>query len=123
MQEDRRRRLRVPVPEQLQVSLALWGGIRVLDLSETGALIEHVEPLVLGAACLLALRLGGAELRLPARVVWSQVHSLTPTPRSEEVRYRSGLEFIEIPAGAKAQIGRFLASLSGEGGGGVPLQE
>ncbi len=112
MQEDRRRHVRVPVPEWLQASLALWEGLQVLDLSETGALIEHGEPLVLGAGCLLALRLGGVELRLQARVVWSHVHRLTPTPRGEEIRYRSALEFIEVPAEARDQIGRFLASLS-----------
>jgi hypothetical protein len=69
MDQDRRRRPRIPLPARLQGSLARWADLRVLDLSETGTLIEHGEPLVLGEACLLALRLGGVELRLQARVV------------------------------------------------------
>ncbi len=122
MEEDRRRHARVPVPGRLQDSLALWRGLRVLDLSETGALIEHEEPLVLGEACLLALRLGGVELRLQARVVWSHVHRLTPTPESREVRYRSGLEFTQVPADARDQIERFLALLREEGGDAGPQE-
>jgi hypothetical protein len=103
--------------------LAVWADLRVLDLSETGVLIEHGEPLVLGMACLLALRLGGVELRLQCRVVWSHMHRLTPNPGGEETRYRSGLEFIEVPAGAQAQIERFLAFLRDEEGGTAPLPE
>jgi hypothetical protein len=123
MDQNRRRRLRVPVPAKLQGSLAVGVDLRVLDLSETGALIEHGEPLVSGEACLLALRLGGAELRLRARVVWCDVDRLTPTPRGDQISYRSGLEFTEVPAGAKGQLGRFLALLSEESRGGALPQE
>lgn len=120
MEQDRRRRPRLPVPARLQGSLAQWADLRVLDLSETGALIEHVQPLVSGEACLLALRLGEVELRLQARVVWSNVHRLTATPGGEETCYRSGLEFTRVSEDAKHQLRRFLAILSREGGGAPP---
>ena len=108
---DRRRNCRVNIPGTLRGSIGLVG-VRVINLSPTGTLIEHRERLSPGQTSIFGLRLAGVDLRLPARVAWCRVHSVLSVPGGEgELRYRSGLHFSDLPQGAEAHLREYLASL------------
>jgi hypothetical protein len=112
MQEarDRRRWHRVNIPGGLRASLGSISGLRVLNLSLAGALIELAEPLSTGQRCILDLFLAGVEVHLPGHVAWCAVHSVFSAPGVEgETRYRAGLHFTGLPEGVQAHLRGYLA--------------
>ncbi len=109
---DRRKRGRVNLQGTLRGTLGLGGEVRVINLSLGGAMIEHGEGLSPGQPCVLGLRLAGLDLRLRARVAWSRVHRASRSLGGEsEVRFRSGLQFAELPEGAEVHLRHYLAGL------------
>ncbi len=112
MTTDRRQRLRVKLPKSIWGFLGLRGHARVIDLSPGGAMIEHLEPRSPGESCVLGLRLAGVDLRLRTRIAWSQVHSAGKGPSGQaEIRFRSGLHFVDFPERVETHLRHYLATL------------
>ncbi len=108
---DRRQRARVNLPGGLRGPVGPARDVRVLNLSPSGAMIEHTGRFPPGQPCTLALRLAEVDLRLRARVVWSRLYTVrTSPPGEEEVRFRSGLQFLDVPGSADAHIRHYLAT-------------
>lgn len=88
----------------------LDGGVEaaVLEISPTGARVEHRQFLSPGGSYTLALPVAGdaACLRLPCRVIWTWVHRNEPGEGETGCIYHSGLEFLDLPP----DVGRDLAA-------------
>ena len=107
---DRRRWGRVEPARRLQAFVGGFGGAQVHNLGPSGAMVEHTARVLPGHTCTFSLHLVGVDLRIQARVVWSQVYSTTPTlPGEQELRFRSGLSFL-LPEAAEAHLRRCLAA-------------
>lgn len=114
MSEEVRRRQqpRVKLPGEVRGSVRGNDEVRVLTLSPGGATLEHAERLTPGEACILSLRLGGLDFRLPARVVWSRLYRREATPPAPAtVAYRSGLHFVQLPGDTEHNLREYLASV------------
>jgi len=71
--------------------------VRLLDLSRTGAQIEHLDLVRLGAACALDLPPPVGALSLPAQVVWCTVIGRKRKLGGEwHLVARSGLRFATL---------------------------
>jgi hypothetical protein len=93
--------------------MGLAGDIRVINLSASGAMIEHLDRLAPGQPCVLTVPLAGVELRLRARVAWCQVHSVQNLPNGNgEIRFRSGLHFSDLPEDSASHLHHYLARLN-----------
>jgi hypothetical protein len=94
---ERRRRARVEVAGEVQGRIHTAQSAPVIDLSETGALLEvpcSLKPLTV---YILRLPVGEEELGLKARVVRCSVHGFGKAPNGESVmRYRAAVEFIDM---------------------------
>ena len=83
--------------------------VRLLDLSPTGAQIEHLDLLRPRAACILELPLPSRALPLPAQVVWCAVVGRRHTfEGASRLVAHSGLRFAPLTA---AQHGALADSL------------
>ena len=108
----RRQQVRANLPGNVQASVRLTDAVRVVNLSSSGALIEHAERLAQGGTLILALELGELDLRLRARVVWSQrSQGQTQPPPGSTFAFRSGLHFVEIPRETESHLQYYLATL------------
>ena len=96
------------VPGEVNGSLAA----RLVDLSSSGARLEHADILRPGHRCLVSFPLGFAArtLHLPSRVVWSQVRHME---REEGIVYQSGLEFQALPPDVRQELGEYLGRIAG----------
>ena len=112
---DRRQWVRVKPCRMPQASVGESGGVQVqvLNLSPTGAMIEHPTRLSPGETCTLSVLLAGSDFHIRARVAWSQVYSTARTlPGKGQLRFRSGLSFLPHPGGAEAHLRQYLAALT-----------
>jgi hypothetical protein len=83
-------RLRLPVPVQLH----LWDA-SLVDISLSGALLEHTARVRPGEVYRLAFRVEGRPVQLLARAFRSFISRLVPVGKGEgQVVYRTGMEFV-----------------------------
>lgn len=108
-----RKHVRMNLPGRLTGSVDLRTDVQVVNLSEQGAMVEHAEQVAPGRKCILFVHLPGRDLRLGSQVVWSHV-SKVPRGSSGEngIRFRSGLQFPDLPESARAHIREYLSSLT-----------
>jgi len=67
----------------------------LIDISASGALIEHADLVRPGTFSVLTLSLNGHEVGLKCRVVRSRVHRFEVRPPGERhLIYRTGIEFL-----------------------------
>jgi len=91
---DRRRAARLTVARHLRGSELELHLVRLLDLSPTGARIEHLEPMRQGGMCHLDLPPAFGRGRLTGRVVWTEVRGSEQTLEGDRrFHHESGLEF------------------------------
>ncbi|RPI03850.1 MAG: response regulator, partial [Zetaproteobacteria bacterium] len=111
-----RARLRVRTPAALQLLDA-----DLIDLSLSGALVEHIEPIRPGEIYRLALTLDGQDVQVLARAmrVFAS-HRVTVAGGERQVVYRTGLEFVGLEKEAAGLIGGFVESLLQEGSSASP---
>ena len=108
--KDRRLRTRVAVHGDVLGKIHATSAAPVVNLSETGALVEVECVLRPGTVQMLRLPLpGSGELTLRCRVVRSFIHGFDHAAGEESVvRYRAALEFVglsdEERAAVRAQI-------------------
>jgi hypothetical protein len=109
---ERRKGRRVHLPERPGSRIRATLSARLLDLSTTGARIEHHNLLRPGFSCTIELPESMGALLLPARVVRSTVVGTEEGPAGERLlRYESGVAFGELAAAQQAALetvlGRF----------------
>ena len=107
--KDRRLRTRVAVHGDVLGKIHATSAAPVVNLSETGALVEVECVLRPGTVQMLRLPLpGSGELTLRCRVVRSFIHGFDRAGEESVVRYRAALEFVglsdEERAAVRAQI-------------------
>lgn len=79
----------------------------VLDLSLSGALVEHQGVLQLGSPCFLQLMAEGERITVQCRVVHSRV---SYSGSDGTLYYQTGLEFLDLGRGAQQSLGAFIRS-------------
>ena len=114
---ERRKATRIVVSGRLGGRARAILDVRILDLSLTGARIEHLSPLRPGSSCAFELPTTIGSLVLSARVVRSSVIGNEPTPDGGRLlRYESGLTFVGITAEQQAALEKALEKLTPGGG-------
>ena len=104
--KDRRLRTRVAVHGDVLGKIHATSAAAVVNLSETGALVEVECVLRPGTVQMLRLPLrGSGELTLRCRVVRSFIHGFDHAAGEESVvRYRSALEFVGLSDEERAAL-------------------
>lgn len=113
--KDRRRGPRVAVNGEVSGRIYTATAAPVLDLSETGALLEVSAALRPGSIYTLRLSVSPErELSLKTRVVRTYVHSFRPKEGGESVvTYRAAVEFLEVPEPERALLRQHIGNLQG----------
>jgi hypothetical protein len=94
---ERRRSARLFVPRHLGGLELELRQVHLLDLSATGARIEHRGHLHEGLVCFVDLPRPFGRLRLTGRVVWTRLHKGEQTLDGDKhLYYQSGLAFTGI---------------------------
>ena len=107
MAETRDRRVgpRMALVERPKARVRGMREVRLLDLSLTGAQIEHLDLFRLGAACALDLPPPFGAPSLPAEVVWCTVVGRKRTRGGEShLVARSGLRFTTLTVAQQAAL-------------------
>jgi len=87
--------------------------VRLVDLSPTGAQIEHLDLFRIGAACALDLPPPVGALSLPAQVVWCTVIGRKRKFGGESrLVARSGVRFTTLTVGQRAALADTLRDLA-----------
>jgi len=114
--ENRRRNTRLRMPDGYPAKLQLRD-VDLIDLSASGALVEHVGAVRPGQLYQLSFALDGQQVNAQARAVRGQANRLAPPENGERrIVYRTALEFVRIDSSGSeritAHIGRMLGELS-----------
>ncbi len=108
MKGERRRAVRHPVPGRVEGTVTAEIATALVDVSATGALVEHLHMMRPGYLYQVRFVAPEAAVHLTCRAVRSFIVRTQPSGEEEaELVYRTGLEFIEPDAGA---ITRLLAA-------------
>lgn len=114
---DRRKAPRILVAGRLGARARATVEVRILDLSASGARIEHFDLLRPGAIYTFELPLALGSLVLTAKVVHSAVIGTEATPEGERhLCYQSGLTFVRITAEQQTALAAILERLTPGGG-------
>ena len=106
---DRRAVPRATLDERVSARVRGLRGVYLLDLSRTGARIEHLGLLRLDAACDLELPPPCGALTLPAQVVWCTVIGRQRTRGGEShLVAHTGLRFTTLTLAQHAALAAFL---------------
>jgi two-component system OmpR family response regulator len=110
--KDRRRSARVRMRAETPAQLHLME-VNLVDLSLSGALVEHTEPVRPGEIYRLSFPVSGKEVHVLARAVRAFAsHRVTVAGGERKVVYRTGMEFVGVEKSAAdaiaAYVNRFL---------------
>ena len=85
----------------------------VVDISETGALLEVTSALRPGTIYVLRLSFGAdRQLTIRSRVIRTFVHSFQPKTGGESmVNYRAAVEFVDLPDADRALLRAHIDSI------------
>lgn len=102
-----RARLRSHSPAHLQLM-----EVTLVDLSLSGALVEHTDPVRPGEIYRLAFGVDGQEVQVLARAVRAFAsHRVTVAGGERKVVYRTGMEFVGVERGASELISAYVNRL------------
>ena len=112
---ERRRATRValpqPVPVRARGQVAVE--VRLLDLSLIGGRIEHLGSLQPDSPCVLEFPAASSPLALSARVIHSSALGDKEGPTGpRQLRYESGLTFVEVTPAQQATLARIVEWLA-----------
>ena len=94
---ERRGTPRLPITANVGARARATLEVRVVDLSVSGARIEHVDLLRPGSACAFQFPPAIGSLVLSARVIHSTVIGSSQNPDGERhLRYQTGLQFVGV---------------------------
>lgn len=105
--DERRKKTRIQLS---RVILARYGslGVAILDITDSGARIEHFTRLDVGRKARLRLDLKQREIEVEATVRSCRLHRFAP---GEETVYQSGLMFTDYSGDAAHQLKEMVATL------------
>src|SRR5258708_6037499 len=98
---------RVRLPADLQGEVMVFQPMAVRELSRGGAEIETAFPLHLDSLHDLRLTLGDRSVVVKGRVVHCRISDVD----QEQVRYRSGIEFVEATERIDAALASFITTI------------
>ena len=105
---ERRCAPRVPMKGQIPAQLQLKN-VTLLDLSLSGALLEHVEPVNPGEIYRLSFPIEGKQVQVLARAVRAFAsHRVTIAGGERQLVYRTGMEFVGTEKTATDLISAYL---------------
>ena len=113
-----RRGSRVRVPRKTTARLQIWD-VTLVNLSISGALVEHTHRVRVGEPSLLTLNIEGVEVKVKVRIVRSFVSHFVPiTLEEQQLFYRTGVQFVDIADDATKLISGYLDRLRASTSGG-----
>jgi DNA-binding response OmpR family regulator len=118
---ERRRAPRVRMVEGSAAQLQLKE-VYLLDLSLSGALIEHTEPVNPGEIYRLSFAVAEKEVRVLGRAIREFAsHRVTTAGGERRIVYRTGMEFVGVEKGASELISAYVERLLQTGSGELPV--
>jgi DNA-binding response OmpR family regulator len=100
-------RLRTRIPAQLQLR-----DVNLIDLSQSGALVEHIEPIRPGEIYRLALTLDGHSVQVLARAMRAFAsYRITAAGGERQVVYGTALDFVGLKKEAASLIAKHVEIL------------
>lgn len=97
--EERRRTPRILLREPVGGTILTSVEATIVNVSTTGALLEHAHLVRIGQPYVLVVALSPREVRLRCRIVRSGIHEVRPRGAREPVLvYRTGVEFVDAEA-------------------------
>jgi len=113
--KEQRKAARISIAGGLSGRAKATVDIHILDLSLSGAQIEHSAQLPPGSPCTIELPQAGNPLFLPAQVVWSVLVGAQQIQGGERIlRYCSGLSFLALTTDQQRALAGLLEDLSTE---------
>ena len=110
---ERRKAARILIAEQLGAKARATLNVRLVDLSSTGARIEHTDILRPGASYAFELPPALGSLVLTAKIVHSRVVGTEATPEGERLLlYQSGLTFVGVTVKQQSALATALERLA-----------
>lgn len=115
--EERRGAPRVPITVNVGAKARTTLEVRLVDLSVTGARIEHRELLRPGSACAFQFPPAIASLVLSARVIHSSIIDAVQSENGRRhLRYQTGIQFIEVTPEQRTLLEGIVERLTPGGG-------
>lgn len=112
-QETRRRSPRFQISQPIEGNFLAASDAKLVNISYSGALIEHIGWTRLGVRSLLVLPFHGRKVPLPCRVVRSQVYRAIPRPDgTRNLVYLSGVEFLHTGTDTSMALQEWILSLN-----------
>lgn len=113
---EERRAPRIQVYGKVEGQVSALIAAKLVDLSLSGARLEHRHVLHPGTIYILTIPTGAGQLSIRSRVVWSSVSGSIKTDQGTQLLYQSGLEFLNLQEADREHLASFIASF-GSGGG------
>jgi PilZ domain len=108
--DNRREGDRMPILGDLRGEVMVFQPMGITELGAGGVQVETTFPLHLDSLHDLRLELGTQTIILKGRVTYCSITDVN----QELVRYRSGIQFVDVPERAAAVIVAFLGRVTGE---------
>lgn len=97
--EERRRAPRIILREPVGGTIFTTVEATIVNVSTTGALLEHAQAVRIGQPYILTVTLSPREVRVRCRIIRSGIHEIRPRgAREPAVVYRTGVEFLDATA-------------------------
>lgn len=116
-EQERRRALRIKIKAPVHGQMFAMLEARLVDLSATGALLEHTQPVRPGGACELLIEDGPGDDRLRCRIVRSTLTQPAEAEARREIRYQTGVEFVDLEPAQSTYLEALIRRHRAEGGG------
>jgi hypothetical protein len=86
--------------------------VSLIDISQSGALVEHLEPIRPGEIYRMAIGVDGQNAQVLARAMRVYAsHRVTVADGERQVVYRTGMEFVGLKKDAAELIARYVEGL------------
>ncbi len=113
--EDRRRSIRWAVEERTAGRITAIYDASLINISVSGALMEHSDLVRPGTLSVLTFVVRGQEVSVRCGVVRSAVHRTeVRTDGERDLIYRTALEFLDASEDSLRLLGEYLDSLRGQ---------
>ena len=121
--KERRRGARARTKEKMPAQLQLKN-VTLLDLSLSGALVEHTESVSPGEIYRLSFPIEGKEVEVLARAIRAFArHRVTVAGGQRRIVYQTGMEFVGVEKGATELISAYVNRLLKQGNSGSTCEE
>jgi hypothetical protein len=113
--DDRRHNIRWTVEEPTPGHITTIYEASLINISASGALVEHSDLVRPGALSTLTFIIQGQKLTLRCRVARSVVHRTEFRAEGErEIIFRTGVEFVDASEDSLRLVGQYIDSLRSE---------